>query len=68
MGHLSEPMYLSPVQKSIAVALPVLVGTLGATTKDNGILSDQHGLGRHRAGIFTDVKLAASLRAHLSFA
>jgi hypothetical protein len=60
MGHLSEPMYPSPVQKSIVVALPLLVGSLGATTKDSGILSDQHGLGRHRPGIITDVKPAAS--------
>ncbi len=59
MPILSKQLHLSPVQKSIAVALPVLLGSLGRIPL--GMLTDRFG-GRW---VFTSVMIASVIPAFL---
>jgi NNP family nitrate/nitrite transporter-like MFS transporter len=59
MPILSKQLHLTPIQKSVAVALPVLLGSLGRIPL--GMLTDRFG-GR---SIFTFVMIAAAIPAFL---
>lgn len=59
MPILSKQLHLSPVQKSVAVALPVLLGSLGRIPL--GMLTDRFG-GRW---VFTSVMIASVIPAFL---